>query len=81
MDTCHQIKCKRFSPYNRISIKFADIEGNSEGAVDVGGPKREFLRLLVKAAKEDSVIFIGPARCCSLFPNIVGMYLLFWKLR
>ena len=45
---------KRFSPYNRISIKFADNEGNSEGAVDVGGPKREFLRLVVKAANEAS---------------------------
>ena len=72
---------KRFSPYNRISIKFADNEGNSKGAVDVGGPKREFLRLVVKAANEDSGIFIGPARCRSLFPNFVGMCLLFWKSR
>ena len=67
---------KRFSPYNRISVKFADNEGNSEGAVDVGGSKREFLRLVVKAANEDSGIFVGPARCGSLFPNVVGMCLL-----
>ena len=43
---------------------------------DVGGPKRGFLRLVVKAANGDSGIFIGPARCCSLFPNVVGMCLL-----
>ena len=76
VDTCRQLMRKLFSPYNRISVKFADNEGNSEGAVDVGGPKREFLRLVVKAANEDSGIFIGPARCRSLFPNVVGMCLL-----
>ena len=76
VDTCRQLMRKRFSPYNRISVKFADNEGNSEGAVDVGGPKREFLRLVVKAANEDSGIFIGPARGRSLFPNVVGMCLL-----
>lgn len=44
MDTCRQLMQKRFSPYNRISVKFGDNEGNSQGAVDVGGPKLEFLR-------------------------------------
>ena len=39
----------------------------------MGGPKREFLRLVVKAANEDSGIFIGPAGCRSLFPNFIGM--------
>ena len=68
--------CKGFSPNDRISVKFADNEGKSEGAVDVGGPKRKFLRLVVKAANEDSGIFIGPAGCCSLFPNFIGMCLL-----
>ena len=43
---------------------------------DVGGPKRGFLRLVVKAANGDSGIFVGPARCRSLFPNVVGMCLL-----
>ncbi|XP_078361567.1 G2/M phase-specific E3 ubiquitin-protein ligase-like [Oculina patagonica] len=68
-DTCRQLMRKRFSPRNRISVKFADSEGNSEGAVDVGGPKREFFRILVKAAKEESGIFIGKEGCKSLFPN------------
>ena len=76
MDTCRQLMQERFSPYNRISVKFGDNEGNSQGAVDVGGPKWEFLRLVVKAANEDSGIFIGPATCCSLFPNVVAMRLL-----
>ena len=42
----------------------------------MGGPKREFLRLVVKAANEDSGIIIGPAGCRSLFPNFIGMCLL-----
>ena len=65
---------KRFSTLHRVSVKFADNEGKSEGAIDVGGPKREFFRLLVKAANEDSGIFIGPEGCRSLYPNSFGMY-------
>ncbi|XP_035990293.1 G2/M phase-specific E3 ubiquitin-protein ligase-like [Fundulus heteroclitus] len=38
---------------------FVDGEGQSEGAVDDGGPSREFLRLLV-AALRDSRYFEGP---------------------
>ena len=63
---------KRFSPRNQISVKFADSEGKSEGAVDVGGPKREFFRMLVKAATEESGIFIGSDGCKSLFLNSNG---------
>ena len=74
VDTCRQLQRKRFSPKNRISVKFAKNEGRSEGAVDVGGPKREFLRLVVKAANEDSGVFVGPAGCHSLYPNAIGMY-------
>ena len=58
----------------RFSVKFADNEGNSEGAVDVGGPKREFFRMVVKAANEDSGIFIGPEGCRSLHPSTIGKY-------
>ena len=32
---------RKFSPRKRISIKFANSEGKSEGAVDMGGPKKE----------------------------------------
>jgi len=75
LDTCRQLMHKCFSPNKRISVKFVDNEGESEGAVDVGGPKQEFMRLVVKSAHDDSGIFIGPVGCRSLFPNVIGMCL------
>ncbi len=42
-----------------MSIKFSDDRGTTEEAVDLGGPHREFLRLLIKALA-DSDIFSGP---------------------
>ncbi|XP_006815641.1 uncharacterized protein LOC102807520 [Saccoglossus kowalevskii] len=39
------LKHKSFSPFNKISVKFTDDEGSSEGAVDEGGPMREMLTL------------------------------------
>ena len=38
---------KSFSPTYKMPVKFTDDIGNSEGAVDLGGPKRELLTLLV----------------------------------
>lgn len=58
-----------------ISVKFADDDGNSEGAVDAGGPRREFLRLLVKAANEQSGLFYGKVDQRVLFPNAAGIRL------
>ena len=37
-DAVAKIQKKKFNPKFPISIKFADDEGNSEGAVDTGGP-------------------------------------------
>ena len=34
------LKRKSFSPDNKVSVKFTDDSGTSEGAVDLGGPKR-----------------------------------------
>ncbi|XP_070577460.1 G2/M phase-specific E3 ubiquitin-protein ligase-like isoform X2 [Ptychodera flava] len=51
-------KRKSYSPYNRMKVKFTDDIGQDEGAVDTGGPKREFLRLLMRHLK-DSLIFEG----------------------
>lgn len=48
-----------YSPTKRISVKFTDDVGDSEGAVDIGGPRREFLRLLMKHL-QTSCLFIGP---------------------
>ena len=39
----------------------------------MGCPKREFPRLVVKAANEDSGIFIGEPGCHSLYPNAIGI--------
>ena len=57
-----------------ISACFADDFGNSERAVDLGGPRREYLRLLVKAANEHSGIFGRPADRRVLVPNSNGRY-------
>lgn len=76
-DTLDQLGQECFSPNNRLLVKFVDDEGESEEAIDLGGPKREFLRLAVKAADEKSNIFFGPSGCRSLFRNTTGMCLSF----
>ncbi|XP_041854877.1 G2/M phase-specific E3 ubiquitin-protein ligase-like [Melanotaenia boesemani] len=40
---------QRFNPKAKLDVVFVDEEMNAEGAVDEGGPTREFLRLLLKA--------------------------------
>lgn len=47
-----------FSPCNKLFVKFSDIEGESEGAIDEGGPTRELFRLLLNFIK-DSLMFTG----------------------
>lgn len=38
-----------YNPKYQMNIKFSDDLGLSEDAVDLGGPRREFLRLLMEA--------------------------------
>lgn len=38
---------KSFPPANKVSVKFTDDNGISEGAVDLGGPMREFFTLIL----------------------------------
>lgn len=52
------IKRKTFNPFNKISVIFTDIGGQSEGAIDAGGPTREMFRLVLKHI-ENSSIFMG----------------------
>ena len=73
-DSCRCLQRKRFSRSAIISVCFADDFGNSEGAVDIGGPRREFLRLVVKAANEHSGIFGGPVDRRVLVPNSNGKF-------
>ncbi|EDO28199.1 predicted protein, partial [Nematostella vectensis] len=49
---------KTFSPTHKISVKFTDDFGTSEGAVDWGGPMREFFSLIMQFL-EDSHLFCG----------------------
>ena len=49
---------KSFSPENKISVKFCDDLGTAEGAVDQGGPKREFFTLALESIM-NSQIFCG----------------------
>lgn len=50
---------KNFQPLNHISVRFADDYGQSEGAVDSGGPKRELFRLVMKELQQQTSIFTG----------------------
>ena len=50
----------RFEPSRPLSVKFADELGSSEGAVDLGGPTREFLRLAVQEGLSTNA-FMGTA--------------------
>ncbi|PIK43786.1 putative G2/M phase-specific E3 ubiquitin-protein ligase-like [Apostichopus japonicus] len=57
-----------FEPTKRLSVHFTDSMGSMEGAVDEGGPRREFLRLLAKAL-QNSPIFEGSTERRSLSLN------------
>ena len=72
-DASRHLLRKKFDPKAIISVKFADDDGNSEGAIDAGGPRREFLRLLIKAANEHAGLFYGKLDQRVLFPNAIGM--------
>ena len=45
---------KSFEESGRISVKFSDDVGQSEGAIDAGGPTREFLRLALACVLDSS---------------------------
>lgn len=50
---------KKFDPRHKTSVKFMDDIGSSEGAVDLGGPKREFFTLLLQNLLFESPLFFG----------------------
>jgi len=68
-DSARILRRKRFDPRSIISVKFADDDGTSEGAVDLGDPRREFLRLLLQASNLQSGVFQGPEDRRVLFAN------------
>ena len=58
--TRRAILCKQYSPRKSISVKFTDDMGQSEGAVDQGGPKHELFQLLINYLASASPVFMGP---------------------
>ena len=50
---------KSFCAKNKVSVKFTDDIGNSEGAVDLGGPMKEFFTLVMQWMVT-SQLFCGP---------------------
>lgn len=53
---------KSFSPTKKISVKFMDDMGQSEGAIDASGPRREFLTLVLEYIRS-SPLFVGENNC------------------
>eukprot|EP00794_Sanderia_malayensis_P017175 gene17175-18904_t len=46
---------KSFSANHKVSVKFTDDDGLSEGAVDLGGPTQEFFNLLLNELQKGSL--------------------------
>lgn len=63
-----------FSEKKDILVKFSDNEGTLEEGIDTGGPKREFLSLLMKELKKRP-IFDGPMESRYLVYNSTGFVL------
>ncbi|XP_077057358.1 G2/M phase-specific E3 ubiquitin-protein ligase-like [Siphateles boraxobius] len=49
------VKRRRFNPQAKLDVVFVDAEENGEGAIDEGGPTREYLRLLMRAIHQSNV--------------------------
>ncbi|XP_059187547.1 G2/M phase-specific E3 ubiquitin-protein ligase-like [Centropristis striata] len=62
-----------FSPEKQVDVKFTDDYGISEGAVDNGGPTREFFRLCLHDIKDKIGIFEGPRNAKVLTCNSKAM--------
>lgn len=64
-----------YNPCHTISVRFSDDMGVAEEAVDLGGPRREFLRLLMDALSK-SQMFEGEEGKMNLAFVTNGMYTL-----
>jgi len=68
------IRRKNFSAQSSVCVKFTDDVGNPEGAIDHGGPRREFLSLMMEHLSSESALFFGPPNCRHLNYISSGMY-------
>ena len=73
-------KRRAFDPQRRLNVVFLDAGGVGEGAVDEGGPTREFCRLLVQAIQR-SPIFEGPDNSRELAFDVAGKYFTYLLMR
>ncbi|XP_062407242.1 G2/M phase-specific E3 ubiquitin-protein ligase-like [Sardina pilchardus] len=48
-------KRKFFNPHAKLDVVFVDEDDNGEGAVDEGGPTREYLRLLMRSVHQSNI--------------------------
>lgn len=62
-----------YNPHYAMNVKFSDDFGKSEEAVDLGGPRREFLRILIDALSI-SPMFEGPDDNKNLAMNSTGLF-------
>ncbi|XP_040911492.1 uncharacterized protein LOC121193315 isoform X2 [Toxotes jaculatrix] len=73
-DGASRAMCRsNFSPEKKVDVKFTDDYGISEGAVDNGGPTREFFRLCLDEIKDKLGIFEGPSNAKVLTCNSKAM--------
>ena len=73
MCSLRAFKRKHFNPEAKLDIVFVDEDDNGEGAVDEGGPTREYLRLLMRAIHQSS-IFEGHEKDRQLSLSVQGKY-------
>ncbi|XP_073730949.1 uncharacterized protein [Misgurnus anguillicaudatus] len=66
-------KRKQFNPKMRLDVVFVDTCGLGEGAVDNGGPTREFLTLVLRDLL-NSHFFVGPASVKNLGLDSIGKH-------
>ena len=57
-----------------LSVKFSDDCGGSEGAVDLGRPTREFLRLAIRELFTSLEVFTGGDKSKVIILNSEGNY-------
>ncbi|CAB1352350.1 unnamed protein product, partial [Coregonus sp. 'balchen'] len=55
----HSFQRQNFNTGAKLDVAFVDVESKVEGAVDQGGPSREYYRLLMRDIR-DLAIFEGP---------------------
>lgn len=63
------VSCKALLPANKVSVKFTDDTGISEGAIVVGGHMREFFTLILQCI-HDSQLMCGLENSSFLSYNV-----------